>query len=741
MPGIIYNLDDNQKKEVNMRILCLLRGIPASGKSYFIHENNLEEYTLCADNFRLAFSSPVLLPNGDCCISQNNDKEVWDLLFSCLEKRMQQGQFTVVDATHIGNHNFPEYKDLAEKYKYRIYCVDFSDVSLETCLERNALRGFRKVPENVIRRMHQRMMAQKLPSWLKLVKREDFRSKVLYREHDFDCYENVYIIGDIHGCNTVLQEFLRNNGNLSEKNLYVFLGDYLDRGKENLEVLNFLISVMNKENVVLLEGNHENSIRCYLNNEAIRSHYFKYITLPEIEDKLDRVQLRAFYRKLAQCYCGCMTVGGRKLHLIMSHGGIPYTEKNPVFINASEFIKGVGRYEDYMNVARQWNEHAPADCIQFFGHRNTDESPVKLFDNVYNLEGQVEQGGCLRAVRVNSDGIYPLEYRNSVFKEKASAKKDDSMALVGKAIEEFRGSKLIDEKSFGDLSSFNFTRDAFNNSRWNSLTVLARGLYVDIRALKIVARGYDKFFNIDENRLTYLGNLKERLKFPLTVYKKENGFLVLISVYKDELFVTTKSNPEGKMAEIARELVGKMLSAEAAAELKNYLCQNNCTLLCEGICPTEDPHIISYERDDLIMLDLVKNDLVYEKKPFSELKKLSEKIGLKCKVQEQFNLTSFDEFCGFYKKYSEDISASKEEGFVIEDSSGFQVKLKTFYYRYWKQMRTVVGRFRKGESFKNSLPKGGADFGHWLQSKNPEELPVDIISIRDIYMKETGNIL
>ena len=94
---------------------------------------------------------------------------------------------------------------------------------------------------------------------------------------------------------------------------------------------------------------------------------------------------------------------------------------------------------------------------------------------------------------------------------------------------------------------------------------------------------------------------------------EENGFLVLISVYKDELFVTTKSNPEGKMAEIARELVGKMLSAEAAAELKNYLCQNNCTLLCEGICPTEDPHIISYERDDLIMLDLVKNAFTPER--------------------------------------------------------------------------------------------------------------------------------
>ena len=724
-----------------MRVLCLLRGLPASGKSSWLRDNNLEEYALCADNFRLAYSSPILLPNGDSCISQNNDKEVWEQLFSCLETRMQQGQFTVVDATHTGNHNFADYKTLAEKYKYRIYCVDLSDISLEECLVRNAARGFRKVPENTIIRMHKRMLAQKLPGWLSLVKRDEFYSTVLYCEHDFDCYENVFVIGDIHGCNTVLKEFLRDNGNLSEKNLYVFLGDYLDRGKENLEVLNFLLSVMNKDNVVLLEGNHENSIWCYLCNEAIRSHYFKYITLPEIEDKIDRAQLRCFYRKLAQCYCGSMTVGGRILHLTMSHGGIPYTGRNPVFINAQDFIKGVGRYEDYMNVARQWNEKAPDNCIQFFGHRNTDDSPVKLFDNAYNLEGRVEQGGSLRVVRINSEGIYPMEYRNSVFKTEEYAKKDDGRALVGKTIDELRGSKLIYEKTFGDLSSFNFTRDAFNNSRWNSLTVLARGLYIDTRELRIVTRGYDKFFNIDENRITFLGNLKEKLKFPLTVYKKENGFLILISVYKDELFITTKSNPEGKMAELARDLVGKMLSEESGSVLKNYLSSNNCTLLCEGISPKEDPHIVGYESDEVIMLDLLKNDLVYEKKSYSELKHLSEIIGLKCKVQEPLSLKNFEEFSAFYKKYSQDICNSKDEGFVIEDSCGFQVKLKTPYYCYWKQMRTLVGLFRQGGAVKKCLPKGGADFVRWLHSKNPEELPSDIISIRDIYLKETGNIL
>ena len=60
-----------------MRNLFILRGAPASGKSTWIKENELEPYTISTDGLRLMYQSPVTTVEGDRAISQNNDKQVW----------------------------------------------------------------------------------------------------------------------------------------------------------------------------------------------------------------------------------------------------------------------------------------------------------------------------------------------------------------------------------------------------------------------------------------------------------------------------------------------------------------------------------------------------------------------------------------------------------------------------------------------------------------------------------------
>lgn len=58
-----------------MRTLLLLRGAPGSGKSTWIKENNLENYTLEVDLFRNLISNPVLGLDGNFKITQANDKK------------------------------------------------------------------------------------------------------------------------------------------------------------------------------------------------------------------------------------------------------------------------------------------------------------------------------------------------------------------------------------------------------------------------------------------------------------------------------------------------------------------------------------------------------------------------------------------------------------------------------------------------------------------------------------------
>lgn len=114
-----------------MRVLLLMRGAPGVGKTTFIKENNLEQYALSADEIRLLCQSPVMTTNGTFGISQDNEKKVWSLLFQILEARMQRGEFVVIDATNSKTVEMNRYKTMAQTYRYRIYCVDFTDVPME----------------------------------------------------------------------------------------------------------------------------------------------------------------------------------------------------------------------------------------------------------------------------------------------------------------------------------------------------------------------------------------------------------------------------------------------------------------------------------------------------------------------------------------------------------------------------------------------------------------------------------
>ena len=104
-----------------MRNLVILRGCPGAGKSTWIKENGLEPYTLCPDNIRQMVSSPIYTEqyNKDFTISQENESYVWSLLFELLEKRMQNGDFTIIDATHSRSTDFSRYNSLCETYRYR----------------------------------------------------------------------------------------------------------------------------------------------------------------------------------------------------------------------------------------------------------------------------------------------------------------------------------------------------------------------------------------------------------------------------------------------------------------------------------------------------------------------------------------------------------------------------------------------------------------------------------------------
>ena len=66
----------------------------------------------------------------------------------------------------------------------------------------------------------------------------------------------IYAIGDIHGCLNALETVFSAVGPTSE-DLIVFLGDYVDRGPQSKQTIQWILDHGDKFNFITLKGNHE----------------------------------------------------------------------------------------------------------------------------------------------------------------------------------------------------------------------------------------------------------------------------------------------------------------------------------------------------------------------------------------------------------------------------------------------------------------------------------------------------
>ena len=257
-------------------------------------------------------------------------------------------------------------------------------------------------------------------------------------------------------------------------------------------------------------------------------------------------ETRCFYRKLRQCIV--YTYNNKTV--IVTHAGLSRLPKDIVYLATDSMIRGVGNYNDTEDCDNTFDLLEGSDVYQIHGHRNPKKLSIKVNNSCFNLEGKVEFGGNLRCVTLSKDGFKTYELKNPVFKPIEIKETNETLinSSVSDIILKLRNNKYIKEKSFGNISSFNFTDKAFFDRKWDELTIKARGLYLDTNKGKVFARAYDKFFNINEREETKFDRLSNKLKFPVTCFVKENGFLGIVSYneYEDDLFITTKSSQKRK---------------------------------------------------------------------------------------------------------------------------------------------------------------------------------------------------
>lgn len=695
-----------------MKQLFLLIGAPASGKSTFIKENNLEALTLSTDNIRKMFLGDSInyIDNELNSVieveKQSVQKEVFELLYHLTEKRMDNGITTFIDATNINNKNRKRFLHLAKKYNYRVNVIPFGirfdenkksypTLSLTELMNNNSCRQY-VVPKKAIESFYNRSLEISLNNQYTIVYPEDFKNYISYKKQNVDNYEKIQFIGDIHSCGSALEELL---SDFNENTYYVFTGDYFDRGIETEKTLKILSELSSKENVVFLEGNHEYHLRQWLKNDEYNNESFKetkrYLNKKDVKkivNKLQPLKILEFHNNIL-----IATHAGFDSNQMFLEFGYDNNLDNELLLRpTSYFTKGVGGYDNDVDESFE-KFFRCTSTYSIHGHRNNKLYRTMEFKHSFNLEQQVERGGKLGSVLFEYKD-YRIKcsdksVKNKVYNKELIYKTSQKSSITNY---DLKHDKFIISKEIGNgVTVYNFSKKAFNGNHWNKHTISARGLFMN-NADEIVARGYDKFFNIGEKETLeeIAGQFSKNQEIQLS--EKENGFLGIVSYSKefDDLIISSKGNGKD-YSNLFKKILENTLKENGyqLSELKEFMKKelNGYSATFEVISK-KDKHMVNYEKDTVYLLDVIENTF--------EQQDLIKNDNLANVLKAQFCFKLVHKQCLRFQTPSEFISFVNQlykkeniEGFVLTNlETGKKVKIKTDWYSALKSTRNYANK-------------------------------------------------
>jgi len=229
------------------------------------------------------------------------------------------------------------------------------------------------------------------------------------------------VIGDIHGCYFELQALME-KANLGDGDSIISLGDFMDRGPETPQVLDFFQNTLNTR---ALMGNHERKhVRAAKGELSLA-----------ISQKISRQQLGDGYAD-AVTWMERLPLFLELPEAVLVHGylepGVPIEEQNPLVLCGTMGGENILR-ERY---DRPWYELYEGEKPVIVGHHNYNDTdqPFVYHDKVFGLDTSCVNGKSLTGLLLPSFRLISVPSRGNLWSQIRSTYRRPSPTVQPKVV-------------------------------------------------------------------------------------------------------------------------------------------------------------------------------------------------------------------------------------------------------------------------------------------------------------------
>lgn len=396
--------------------LVVMIGASGCGKSTFAKRHFKPTEVLSSDWFR------GMVADDEADIAASDD--AFEVLFLVVRKRLAAGRLTVIDATNVQPTSRRALLALAKEFHVMAVAIVL-DLPLRLCLSRNAARPDRPDSAHYVKKQAADLHRSSRGNVTAALRREGFRYVHVFeseaaveaasferqrlwtdRRHEHGPFD---VIGDVHGCADELEQLLVELGYVARDGGFahplgrrlVFLGDLVDRGPRNLDVLRLVMRLCADGAAMCVPGNHDVKFMQWLQGRQKKLAHGLERTVAEVEALApdDRAAFGAAAIAFIDGLVGHFVLDGGRL--VVAHAGMKQTMQGRASGAVREFAlygETTGEVDEYgLPVRHPWAADYRGEAVVVYGHTPTIEA--EWLNKTICIDTGCVFGGALTALR------------------------------------------------------------------------------------------------------------------------------------------------------------------------------------------------------------------------------------------------------------------------------------------------------------------------------------------------------